>query len=231
MRKIYEKWLDTLGKCQLFRDISSDELYTMLGCIKPRIVEYKKNENITIEGYKFEGVGIILSGNAAITKESISGSRMIVALIGPSDMFGEIAAYSGGKVWPATVVAQEDCTVMFMPPEKITSDCEKMCTSHKSLINNMLGIVSNKAVMLNKKLEYLAIKSLRSKICSFFLEQYKKTGSTTFMMPMNRNELADFLNVTRPSLSREMCRLKDEGIIDFHRSSVKIQDINALRNM
>ncbi|HEY8349361.1 MAG TPA: helix-turn-helix domain-containing protein, partial [Clostridia bacterium] len=61
------------------------------------------------------------------------------------------------------------------------------------------------------------------------LEQYKKSGKTTFMLAMNRNELADFLNVARPSLSREMCRMRDEGMIDFHRSSVQIRDMEALK--
>jgi DNA-binding transcriptional regulator LsrR (DeoR family) len=60
------------------------------------------------------------------------------------------------------------------------------------------------------------------------LEQYKKTGRDTFMLPMNRNELADFLNVTRPSLSREMSRLREEGVIDFHMESIKILQVDVL---
>jgi CRP-like cAMP-binding protein len=93
----------------------------------------------------------------------------------------------------------------------------------------MLGIISEKALMLNRKVEYLAIKSMRAKISTFLLEQYKKTGKTTFMIPLNRNELADFLNVSRPSMSREMCRMKEEGIIDFHRASIRIINPDALK--
>jgi CRP-like cAMP-binding protein len=228
---MYEKWLNVLYKCALFQGISSCELQTMLECIRPRICEYKKNENITLEGEKYEGVGIVLKGSASITKENAAGSRIIMAMANPSDIFGEIAAFSKHSTWPATVVAQDNCTVMFLPPEKIVNECEKLCISHKTLVNNMLGIVSEKALILNKKVEYLTIRSLRGKICSFFLEQYKAHGSATFMMPMKRNELADFLNVSRPSLSREMCRMRDEGIIDFHRSSIRIQNIDLLKSV
>jgi len=56
-------------------------------------------------------------------------------------------------------------------------------------------------------------------------------GKTTFILPLKRNELADFLNVSRPSLSREMSRLMEEGIIDFHRASIKIKDLDSLRRM
>jgi len=60
------------------------------------------------------------------------------------------------------------------------------------------------------------------------MEQHKKTGRTLFVLPMNRNDMADFLNVSRPSMCREMSRMKDEGIIDYHRSTIDIRDIEAL---
>ena len=93
----------------------------------------------------------------------------------------------------------------------------------------MLRIISEKALLLNRKVEYLAIKSLRGKICTYLLEQHQRTGMTTFMLPLKRCELADLLNVSRPSLSREMCKMRDEGIIDFHRSSIRIKNMEALK--
>jgi cAMP-binding proteins - catabolite gene activator and regulatory subunit of cAMP-dependent protein kinases len=95
----------------------------------------------------------------------------------------------------------------------------------------MLKLISDKTLMLNKQVEYLSMKSMRGKISSFLIEQYKKTGYTTFILPMMRNELADFLNVSRPSMSREMGRMRDEGVIDFHKSSIRIKDIAALKQM
>jgi DNA-binding transcriptional regulator LsrR (DeoR family) len=83
--------------------------------------------------------------------------------------------------------------------------------------------------MLNKQVEYLTIKSIRGKISTFLIEQYNTFGSLTFVLPMNRKEFAEFLNVSRPSLSREMSRMRDEGIIDFHMSAVKIIDLDRLK--
>jgi len=228
---MYEKWLDIVTKSPLFHNISPSSLSAMLECIRPKVQIYRKNEYIAIEGDGFEGIGILLKGSASVSKENFSGNRVIVTMLEPSNMFGEIAAFSKHRVWPATVVAQDNSTVMFLPPEKIISDCEKLCVSHKTLVNNMLRIVSDRALMLNKKLEYITIKSMRGKICSFLLDEYKKAGTTTFMMPMNRNELADFLNVSRPSLSREMGRMRDEGLIEFHKSSVRLKDVEALKDM
>ncbi|NLD45661.1 MAG: Crp/Fnr family transcriptional regulator [Clostridiaceae bacterium] len=228
---MYDKWIKVLSGSLLFDGIDSKELELMLECLKPKIVSCRKNEFIVASGEKFVGIGILLSGSASVSKENFSGNRVIIEILKPGEMFGEMAAFSKNAVWPASVLTQDECSVIFISPEKIIGECEKMCPSHKSLMKNMLRIVSEKALMLNRKVEYLSIKSMRAKICTYLFEQYKKSGSKLFMIPMNRNELADFLNVSRPSMSREMSRLREEGIIDFHRDSIRINDIEALKEM
>ncbi|MFA6808763.1 MAG: helix-turn-helix domain-containing protein, partial [Eubacteriales bacterium] len=115
-----------------------------------------------------------------------------------------------------------------LPPDKIVGCCERNCISHKRLILNMLKIVSNKALVLNKKVNYLTMKTLRQKICNYLLDLNKNSDSENLLLPLSRNEMAEFLNVSRPSLSREMCRLRDEGIIEFHRISVRIINLPLL---
>lgn len=228
---MYEKWLDTLSRCALFENISRDQMLSILNCMNLKIQEYKKNDYLTIAGEDFFQIGVVLSGTVALTKETAAGSRVIIGLLGAGEMFGEMAAYSGKKSWPVTVIAQTNCTVMFFSQDKIVGCCDKVCISHKQLIMNMLKVVSNRALMLNKKVEYLSIKSLRGKISTFLLEEYKKTGSNTFQLELNRNELADFINVSRPSLSRELCKMRDEGLIDFHSTAIKIKDFEAIKEL
>lgn len=228
---MYTKWLNVLEKCPLFHGVEQKDLNNMLMCIKPKVESFKKNEFIKIAGDEYEGLGIILSGSAAITKENSVGDRVILTIVEPGDMFGEMAAFSGQKQWPATVIAQESGCAMYLPSGKILGECEKLCNSHRLLIMNMLKVVSNKALLLSKKLDYLSIKSIRGRISSLLLDYYKKIGTTSFMMSFNRNEMADYLNVSRPALSRELCKLRDEGVLDFYKSSVVIKDIEALKLM
>ncbi|NLI91173.1 MAG: Crp/Fnr family transcriptional regulator [Peptococcaceae bacterium] len=228
---MYEKWLEPLSQCALFEGITQEEMLGILQCMNLKIYEYKKNDFLTIAGEEFSQVGVVLSGTVALTKDTASGNRVIIGLLGPGEMFGEMAAYSGKKSWPVTVIAQSKCSAMFFSNDKIVGCCDKVCTSHKRLIMNMLKIVSNRALMLNKKVEYLSIKSLRGKICTFLLEEFQKTGNNTFQLNLNRNDLADFINVSRPSLSRELCKMRDEGLIDFHGTAIKIKDFDALKEL
>lgn len=215
----------------LFDGIEIEEINSMLSCLKPQIAKYSKGECIVLTGDDFDRIGIILEGEASVMKENVAGNSIMMTLLTPGDMFGEIVAYSLKKVWPATVYAQGDCTVLFMPPDKIVGSCNNACPKHKKLIQNMLKIVSEKALLLNRKVEYLTIKSMRDRISAFLLEQQKKLGNNTFQLPFNRNEMADFLNVSRPSLSREMCKMRNEGIIDFHRDSIRILNMKELKNI
>ncbi|WP_432409368.1 Crp/Fnr family transcriptional regulator [Wukongibacter sp. M2B1] len=226
---MYEKWIKILMKVDLFKNFEIDELNKMLMCIRPNIVHFKKKEYVTIAENKFNGIGIVVEGEVIVTKENAAGNRVIMAKLGQSDIFGEMMAFSEYDKWAATVIASTDCTVIFLPPEKIIGNCSNMCIGHTLLIRNMLSLVSKKALGLNRKVEYLAIKSIRRKISLYLLEQYRKFGKSTFMIHLKRNELAEFLNVSRPSLSRELIKLKDEGIIDFYRSSFKIIDVEALK--
>lgn len=220
-----------LMSSSLFTGISICGLENMMNCLQPNLSAYKKNSYITLEGDPFTGLGVLLTGEAAVIKENMAGSRNIMAILRSGDIFGEMIAFSGKRHWPATVFAQTDCSVIFLLPDKITGKCTNACEGHAQLINNMLSILSEKALLLNRKVEYLSLGSMRGKISTYLLEQHQSTEKNVFNLPLNRNDLADFLNVSRTALSREMGRMRDEGLIEFYRSSVKINNIDALKEI
>ena len=228
MTVLNNKKIDILAECALFAGIPADTLAIMLDCLQPKISTHAKNSFITVEGEPFTGLGILIAGEATVVKENVAGARSVLTSLDEGDMFGEMIAFSARKSWPASVVAQSECTAVFLPPQKITGTCPHACEGHQRLIRNMLLIVSEKALMLNRKVEYLTIKNMRAKIATYLLEQHKHHDKKTFIMPLKRNDLADFLNVSRTALSREMGRMRDEGLIDFYRSSVKLTNIEKL---
>lgn len=203
----------------------------MFQCINPVVRKYAKNEVLAIIGHSLEGIGIVVEGELEIARESAAGDKLIIAIAGEGETFGEMAAFSGSRIWPATVTARTDCKIMFIDPDKFTGGCSQSCVFHKKLIQNMLRIIAQKAIQLNRKVEYLSIKSMRGKICTYLLEQSKLFKNNTFILPMNKNDLADYLNVSRPSMSREFGRLKEEGIIDYYLSSIRLKDMDALKKM
>ncbi len=225
---MYLEWIDILHSSRLFQGIGNEALNIMLDCLKPKIRRYKQREIIISYGQPFQGVGIIASGKIALTKETYSGNRIMMGILDAGDIFGEMVAFSEHRVWPMTVIAQEDCILLFLPPDKITGTCSNICASHSTLIMNMLQILSNRASMLNKKIEHLSAKNIRGKISSYLLDIYRQTAEDTFTIPMKRHELADYLNIPRPSLSREMGLMRDVGMIEFNGSIITINNVLTL---
>ena len=225
---MYKKWIGTLDSCVLFDGIGNESLNIMLDCLKPRISRCKQREIIVAYGQPFQGIGIIASGKVALTKETYSGNRIIMGILDAGNIFGETVAFSDSKVWPMTVIAQEDCMLLFLPPDKIAGPCSNICASHSTLIMNMLKILSNRASMLDKKIEHISAKNIRGKISNYLLDMYHQQNNNTLTIPMKRHELADYLNIPRPSLSREMALMRDAGIIEFDGSLINVKNIFAL---
>lgn len=223
--------VQVLAQTPLFADISPAALDAVLACLQPKIITIPKGAFIAVENDPFTGLGILLSGKASVIKENAAGTRIVLTLLEGGDMFGEMIAFSKRSHWPVSVLAQSECLVLFLAGQKILGTCANVCDSHKRLISNLLTIVSEKALLLNRKVEYLSLRGMREKIATFLLEQHKQAQHTVFTMNFNRNDLADFLNVSRTALSRELGRMRDEGIIDFYRSSIKITNLDQLKQV
>ncbi len=225
---MYSQWIDRLKGIELFQGIDESELGKILTCSNPSIKQYKKKDIITMEHSKFTGIGIVLEGQAMITKDSVAGDRLIISRIKAGDIFGEVAAFVDNK-WLETVIAETHCQILFLSPDRIIGICPHMCTGHRILIQNTLRLVSKKAFVLHKKVEMLSLKTIRNKISTYLLEQYLLKKTPLFEIPLTRNELAEYLNIPRPSLSRELSNMQDEGIIEFHKNSFKILELEILK--
>ena len=226
-----DKKIAALLQSPLFQGIDRDNVDDLLSCLSPQVQSFEKDEYIARAGEDFRGVGIVVSGSVAISRESSAGNRVFLDILWPGEMFGEMAAYAGKKQWPATVQARQPAEVYFISPDRINGQCGRACLWHRLLIKNMLEVLSRKGRMLVKRVDYLLIRGMREKLSSYLLEQIRNSGRHSFMLPLNRNQLAEYLNVSRPSMCRELGRMRDEGIIEFHRSAVRILDLERLQSM
>lgn len=225
-----DKYIEIIESSPLFHGVKRNEIILMLNCLTPKINSFGKNECIASSGDTIDRFGLVLEGEAIIVKENAEGNRFVMNVVKKGELFGEMFVFSSHKKWPVSVLSQSSCKILFFTNSDLIARCGNNCSWHISILQNFIKLISDKGLMLNKKVEYLSIKSIRGKISSYLLDQYNNTGKNTLTLPLKRNELADFLNVSRPSMSREMCKMRDEGIIDFHLSTFKIIDIEALKS-
>lgn len=222
-------YIDILSQCALFAHINSEDFKGLLGCLNTYTKSYTTDEYIFLAGDTVNYVGIVLTGTVEVIKESLAGSKHIVAFLEPAHLFGEGIVCTAKRISPVSVRVKEDANILFIPYEKIIRSCGNSCGFHIQLIQNMMMILGEKNFGLNNKIELLALKGMREKIAAYLLSQSKLSGSTTFKIVPNRNDLAQYLNVSRTSMCRELARMKELNIIDYYQNSFKILSLDALR--
>jgi CRP-like cAMP-binding protein len=223
-----EKYLDFIQDVPLFRGIARDDLSGMLSCLGAFIRSYRKEEYILLAGDPVKLVGVVLSGEVCVLKEDAQGNRRIVTTVQPKSIFAEVFAFAQVAESPVTVQALTDAQVLFVDFRRITTLCTNACAFHSRLIQNILMLVAEKNILLNEKLDILGMKTTRQKVAAFLLNQQAVQGKKKRVrLPFSRTELADYLGVNRSALSRELGRMRDEGLIEFKRDTFVLSD--ALR--
>lgn len=223
--------IDIIKNNQLFDNISEDEIRQILKCGNATVAEFKENQVVFHKDDKIKKLGIVIEGQFNLISQKYNGARVIVTTLEQNDLFGEALAFSSSNESPYDLVSTGSSKALILPYSVFFTMCQEVCNFHNTLINNMLSILSDKIVMLNTKMNILNAETLKGRIAVYLLTLHKKTRSMIFDMPMKRQEMADFLNVKRPSLSRELSNMQQENIIDVYRSTIKILDIEKLKNL
>ena len=191
------------------------DIPNMLKCLGARKQSFQKGEYICMAGRTEPAVGILLSGEAQIMKENRQGDAMIVGTLKTGDLFGEVYACRGEPILPVSVLALGKCDVLLLHVERIVHTCQNACPFHQQLIRNLLRIMAEKTAILSRKMEFIAYKPIRSRLEAYFYDRMERSGSSEFIIPLNRNELADYLCVDRSALCRELSHMKSDGILDY----------------
>jgi CRP-like cAMP-binding protein len=209
------EWLPILNKSAIFSGIKDDEIETLLNCLSATYHEYKKGEFIFMNDESFDRIGLIVKGQVQISKSDYWGHKTIISHLKPAQIFGEVYACVGKPAYNITGEALEKTGILLLDLKRIMTKCSQSCVFHQKLIDNLLYVISSKAMMLNQKIDDMSQRTTKGKVLSYLSNQAKKHGQNTFKIPFNRQAMADYLSVDRSALSKELGKLRDEGIISF----------------
>ena len=217
-----EKYLDVLKSVDLFRGIEEFDLQPLLSCLSAKEAHYEKGQTVFFSGERIERFGIVLSGQVQVVQDDYFGNRSILAKIDTGNLFGESFAFAKIKTLPVSVITTTESEFLFIDCHKLAVPCAKACGFHSRLIQNMLNIVSMKNISLTQKIEFTSKRTTREKLLAYLSAEAKKEGSSRFSIPFNRQELADYLSVERSAMSTELSKLRDDGVLRFHKNQFEL---------
>lgn len=211
----------------MLKNKTKNELIEFFKDVNYNIVKYDKNDIIALENSPCTKVGLVLSGNIDIKRILTSNKIVHLSSFSVGHLFGEIIAFSDANSYPATVISSTSSEVMFIDKD----DFIYFCTSHPSFLKLFLNDLTNKIITLNKSITSLSFSTIKQKLCNFLIQESNIQKSNFIKLNMTKQKLSESLGIPRPSLSRELINMKDQGLIDYQKNIIKILDKEALEDI
>ena len=201
-----------LKKSPLFIGLSPQELDHFIACKKPVVKTFHPREIIFAEDSHIKEIGVIITGEALISKTDIYGNENIILHLKEADSFGEAIALAQTEPSRVNVIAKSQTVIAFFDINQFITGCQMFCSYHQKINENLLQVLAKKLIELHKKVDTLSKRSIRDKLLEY-IHYCPKLEKNVALIPFSRQELANYLNVDRSALSREMKTMVDEKII------------------
>ena len=202
-------------KSELFKNFSKQEIEQLLNSNFIYQKSYKKHQYIYKSGNTTDTFGLILKGKVRLEITNYWGSRIILSNRNKFQIIAESYAISGEKLI-IDVIASEDCDILFIKINEILQHKDNIY--YDKLIKNLLILLANDNYSLSQKLIQSSFKKIRQKISVYLSSIALKEETNEFYIPYNRQELADYLNVDRSALSKELMKMKQERLLDYNKN-------------
>lgn len=206
------------------KNFSSDGIKKLFKKIPHFITNYSKNEVVAVEDSSCSKIGIVLSGSIEIQKLYVSGKIITLGKLIEGNIFGEVVIFSNKNTYPATVISSDNSSILFISKESTL----KLCSISPIFLSNFMTLLSDKILFLNKKIKNMSYQTLRQKIVSYIIREYKIQKNLKIKLNITKKELASQLGIPRPSLSRELINMKNDNLIDMNKNIITIKNINSL---
>ena len=213
---------EALQNNRLFLDMNALEINTALYVLNARYQTFEKGEIILHAGGQTDCVCLVISGSVTIENNDMWGNRTILNIVDSDDFFVETYAILKDEIMMVDAVANEQCAIMFLRIGGLFgSGFEGQPWSNK-LVRNLLMISANKNLILSGRSFHISPKTARGRIMAYLNSVSLKKHSKVFDIPFDRQQMADYLNLERTALSKELSRMKREKIIDFKKNHFEI---------
>ena len=210
-------------KTPLFRGIGEAALAEMFTCGGARCKTYAKGEVLLRAGCVTREVGIVQAGGVNIENIDLWGSRSILSHVPAGQVFAETYAFCGEPMM-VDVVAAEETEVLFLNMDVLIHTPHPDSEWQPVLVQNLLNISLHKNLALSERIFCTSPKSVRGRLLTYLSSESLKNNSTSFDLPFNRQQMADYLNLDRSALSKELCRMRDEGMLTFHKNHFELNN-------
>ena len=216
-----------LEKSALFAGVPAKKLRAELASVPHHIQHYEKGETVFHLLETADRIGLILKGRVQAQKPFPNGSQINVSVGGPGELIGAAAVFSRGQTYPCDIVSLEPGTIMMFR----RSDMLLLLQKDSQIMGNFMAELATATYMLQQRLELLSYHGIAQKAAFWLLMQIRQAGTSVVKLPGSMSKWAMIMNVSRPSLYREIKKLEECGIIRYTGKTIEVSDQEALQSV
>ncbi len=215
----------------IFHGLSDEEIEKSLHCSRGKVISVSKGQFIYQQEDAPTRLYFVLEGSVELGSCNALGRLTRIRILHEGECFGETELFLSADGYNSYAKAVLNTRLLSVPEEFFGGQCERCCMHHSRVVYNMLHVFAEKSEQDNRQIDLLTLGNLRQRIAAFLLEEQSKegTGSRIVHLSLNREELAAFLNTTRPSLSRMLLQMQEEGLLRLvSRNQIEITEREQL---
>lgn len=216
---VKNKYSDIIKLNPLFRSLSSDELTELFNTSNFKAANYKKGSIIHFQNEKPRFLDVILSGTVLAQSIDEEGNVLTVSELTKGELIGLNLLFSQKSHYPLMIIAKTATEVLHLEKTIIP----ELCMKNKAFLLLILEYLSDRSVFLTDKIKMMSGKSIRQMLLEFLTYEHYSQKSTRIKLPLTKKEMAEKFGVQRTSLSRELQKMRDEGLIEFDRNYIYIK--------
>jgi len=220
-----------IKKNVLFSNFNNEEINAIFDCLNAKMIKVATGTILTRAGEKVDNITLILKGGAIKFRIKENGQNEAIEELVEGSTYGDVEGFLPSPRYSYSVVTSKETMILNVDISTIVTLSDEAYSPHQKLINNCLANLARKVLGLESDTQYLVIKSMRLKLAKLIYDAYKEQKTLEVNLGLNRNEMAEFLNVSRPSMSREMCRMRDEGMFEFRKELIQIKNLKAIESI
>lgn len=222
-----DEHISALLRSSLFEGLEYDELKRFVESVGAAYQQCRTGVQLVRQGERRSDIQILLSGAAVGERVEPDGRAVTVNEFSAGDVFGDILSGTEEKS-PVTVRMTEDGEIVTLPFSSLVGcvDCDP--SAKEKLLRNLISQIAGKYLSLQRRMDILLCTGLRAKICAYLLGEREKRGADVFIVPHTREEQSRLLNCDRSALSRELSRMKRDGLVDYSDRRFELLDPKAM---
>jgi len=213
-----KNYLGAMKQVDLIKSIESEEIELFLSEGSFKTTEYGKKNIVHFVGEVCSKLEIILSGKVVIERIDESGNLMTIAEFFSGDVLGGNLMFSKNPHYPMTVTTKQPTVILEINKARLF----QLFSDNHDFLKSYLEYVSDHTVILGDRIKHYVNRTIRESIMSYLDYELKKQNGNIVKLSITKKALAEKIGVQRTSLSRELAKMRDEGLIKFDSEYIEI---------